>query len=270
MRRTLSIAVLLLALACSVSEARRLKIYSYPNTIAPGQYSYIIFENPNATQVFARTKCDAEKLPSMMKQDVPILRIDQNGKQVFTSLGSYRTLGDSCVAAWIIPMTVSPGEATLYIINDRDVSTPYKITIAPKMDCKLIAVSTGPLKPSERFSLVAEGYVPTDTTDRKIAIEKLRQNFSYDALSKADQFRELNKKLTVSWPTVSTGEYVTIEQGGQHWNIFVEGCGIDRQGTTLDFTCPPDLKSGAASIVLNLRYNGNDIAKSQPLQVTVQ
>src|SRR6476620_8590846 len=86
------IAIILVLFFLSEASARRLKVYSYSKTVAPGQYAYIIFENPNTDLVIARAKCDAEKLLALTRMDVPTLRIDQNGKQIFTTLGSYRSM----------------------------------------------------------------------------------------------------------------------------------------------------------------------------------
>ncbi len=266
--RKILVSVVIVACVFGSASARRLKIFSYSKSIAAGQYAYIIFENPNPEQVVARTKCDADKLMAWAKMDVPILRIDQNGKQIFTTLGSYQTMGDSCVATWIVPTTLSAGDANLFVLNDREASTPYKFTVTPSMQCHLIKAATV-LKPSEEFTLVGEGYVPVDTIDRKITLEKLKVNFAYDKLSKSDQFTELNKKMKINWTMVSTGNVLTISQGASTWMVFVEGCGIDKDGVTLDFTCPSDIKPGKATLTLAIRYNGNDVAKSDPLEVIV-
>jgi hypothetical protein len=138
------------------------------------------------------------------------------------------------------------------------------------MQCRLVKVTSGNLKPSERFTVVAEGYVPVDTLDRQMTLEKLKINFAYDKLSKADQFTELNKKMKIDWTMVTTGNTLTIAQGASSWIIFVEGCGIDKDGVTLDFTAPPDLKPGAATLTLGIRYNNTDVAKSEPMTATVQ
>ena len=267
MRRIL-FSVVIIACLFDAAAARRLKIYSYTKSVAGGQYAYVIFENPNPEQVMARSKCDADKLVAWTKMDVPILRIDQNGKQIFTTLGSYRTMGDSCVATWLVPTTLGPGEANLFIVNDREASTPYKFTVTASMQCHLVRPTTV-IKPSEIFSLAGEGYVPVDTVDRKITLEKLKVNFAYDKLTKAEQFTELNKKMKINWTMVSTGDVLTISQGASTWSVFVEGCGIDKDGVTLDFTCPSDMKPGKATLTLAIRYNGNDVAKSDPLEVIV-
>src|SRR6187549_2218356 len=97
--RTHSIAVLLALLIIPTALfAGRLKVFSYPKQISAGQMAVIIFENPDLEASIDRSSCTAEKLLAWVKQDVPILRIEQKGKQIFTSLGSYKTLGDSAMA----------------------------------------------------------------------------------------------------------------------------------------------------------------------------
>jgi hypothetical protein len=264
------IAILLVTFCLNEATARRLKIYSYSKTVAPGQYAYVIFENPNTDIVIARAKCDAEKLMALTRMDVPTLRIDQNGKQIFTALGSYRSMGDSCVATWLVPTALTAGAATLFVINDREASTPYVFSVDAKMQCRLVKVTTPAIKASELFTVVAEGYVPVDTMDRRNTLEKLRVNFAYDKLSKSEQFIELNKKMKTNWTMVSTGNILTITQGSSTWTVFVEGCGIDKDGVTLDFTAPSDIKPGPATMTLSIRYNNNDVAKSEPMTVVVQ
>src|SRR6188768_457695 len=120
--------------------AGRLKIYSYPKQIAAGQMAVIIFENPDPDASIDRSSCTAEKLMSWIKQDVPILRIEQKGKQIFTSLGSYKSLGDSAMATFMVPPTLIEGDATLFILNDRDASVPYKFLVTPTAEVKLLRV----------------------------------------------------------------------------------------------------------------------------------
>lgn len=268
--RTVIVILLLAVSFVGLSQARRLKVYSYPKEIAAGQMAAIVFENPNPDQVLARTKCSAEKLLSWVKQDVPILRIEQNGKQIYTSLGSYKSIGDSCVASWMVPVTLVAGEATIYLLNDRDASVPYKFTVNAQMQCKLIKTSSGSIKSLEHFSLVGEGFVPPEILETKGPIHELESNLGYSNLSKADQFTALNKRMSVDWAGVATGNFLLIEQAGKQWNIFVEDCGIQKEGVTLDFICPPDLSSGEATFTMNIRYNRVETVKSPPLKVFVQ
>ncbi|HEY6171532.1 MAG TPA: hypothetical protein VIX80_04645, partial [Candidatus Kapabacteria bacterium] len=116
---TRSIAFLLALLIIPTALfAGRLKVFSYPKQIAAGQMAVIIFENPDLEASIDRSSCTAEKLLSWVKQDVPILRIEQKGKQIFTSLGSYKTLGDSAMATFMVPPTLVEGDATLFLLND--------------------------------------------------------------------------------------------------------------------------------------------------------
>ena len=107
--------LLMAIVACTVinSYGARLKIYEYPKQISGGQLGTIVFENPDPTNTTSRAQCTAEKLVAWVKSDLPILRIEQNGKQIFTSLGSYMSLGDSVVAVFMAPVILVPGEATL-------------------------------------------------------------------------------------------------------------------------------------------------------------
>ncbi len=268
--RTVIVTLLLVVLFVGHSQARRLKIYSYPKEITAGQMAAIIFENPTADQVIARTKCSAEKLLAWVKQDVPILRIEQNGKQIYTSLGSYKSVGDSCVASWMVPTTLIAGEATIYILNDRDASVPYKFTVNVQMQCKLVKILSGSVKPLEHFSVIGEGFVPAEILETKGWIHELESNLGYSNLSKADQFTALNKRMSVDWAGVATGNFLLIEQGAKQWNVFVEDCGIQKEGLMLDFICPPDLTPGEATLTMNIRYNRVETVKSPPLKVIVQ
>lgn len=254
----------------TASEAKRLKAYSFPKEIAAGQLGVIIFENPNFDQVIARTKCDAEKLNSWVKQDVPILRIEQKGKQIYTSLGSYQSMGDSCIATFMAPVALEAGDATLYILNDHDVSIPYKFTIAPKMSCKLSRITDAALKPLQKFTVVGEGILPSQQLDTKVPIKALDMNIGYSKLAPADQYKELNKRMAIDWAQIPTGDFLAVDQGDKHWDIFVESCGIAKDGVTLDFICPPDLTTGEATLTLTTRYNNAESAKSAPLKVNVQ
>ncbi len=262
--------VLLVCVLIANADARRLKFYSYPKEIAAGQMGVVIFENPDFDHVISRTKCDAEKLMSWVKQDVPILRIEQKGKQIYTSLGSYQSMGDSAVATFMAPVALEPGEATLYIVNDHDVSVPFKFTVAANMSCKLIRITDGTLKPLQKFTVIGEGFMPSTLLDTKVPIHALEMNIGYSKLPPADQYKELNKRMSIDWAQIPTGDFLAVDQGSKHWDIFVESCGMAKDGMTLDFICPPDLTTGAATLTLTTRYNNAQSAKSAPLQVMVQ
>lgn len=269
MRSILSV-VLVACIVVSSADAKKLKFYSYPKEIAAGQMGVVIFENPNFDQVIARTKCEAEKLIGWVKQDVPILRIEQKGKQIYTSLGSYRSMGDSAVATFMVPVALEAGDATLFIINDHDVSIPFKFTVSPKMSCKLTRITDGTLKPLQKFTVVGDGFLPSQQLDTKIPIHALDMNIGYSKLPPAEQYKELNKRMAIDWAQIPTGDFLAVDQGDKHWDIFVESCGLEKDGMSLDFICPPDLTSGPATLTLTTRYNNAEAAKSAPLQVMVQ
>lgn len=268
--RSIFAFVLITCIAISAVDARRLKLISYPKEMAAGELGVVIFENPDYDKVIARTQCDAEKLLSWVKQDVPILRFEQKGKQIYTSLGSYRSMGDSAIATYMTPVALDPGPATLYVLNDHGASVPYKCTIVPTMSCKLIRITDAALKPLQKFTVVGEGFMPSRQLDTKIPIHALEMNLGYSKLPPADQYTELNKRMSIDWAQIPTGDFLAVDQGDKHWNIFVESCGIAIDGNTLDFICPPDLTPGEATLTLSTRYNGEPAAKSAPLKVTVE
>ena len=137
------ILLALLALILGVSfvteaSAKRLKVYSYPKTISPGQMGFIVFENPDPEKPFTQAKCTAERLIAWVQSEIPILRIEQKGKQVWTSLGSYQTIGDSCIATFMAPVGMEDGPATLFLVNVRDASIPYAFTVNQSYESKLL------------------------------------------------------------------------------------------------------------------------------------
>jgi hypothetical protein len=269
MRSILS-CFLLVMLLVSSSSARRLKAFSYPKEIAAGQMAMIVMENPNFDKVYSRTKCDAEKLIAWVKDEVPILRIEQKGKSIFTSLGSFQQSGDSAIASFMVPVTLEAGPASLFIVNDHDASVPYNFTVVPKMSCKLVKVAGGSIKPLQQFTVVVEGTVGLQMLDTKVPIHALEGNIGYSKLPAADQYAALNKRMSIDWAQIPTADFLAVDQGSKHWDIFVEGCGISKDGLTLDFICPPDLTPGQATLTLSDRYNGTEACKSTPLPVTVQ
>jgi hypothetical protein len=262
--------VAIVACAAINSYAARLKIYEYPKQISGGQLGTIVFENPDPTNMMSRAQCTAEKLIAWVKSDLPILRIEQNGKQIFTSFGSYMSLGDSVVAVFMAPVGLIPGEATLFILNGRDASVPYKFSVPETMQTNLRGVEGNTIKPLEQFTLIGEGFVAMTPLENTKALEDLRQNLNYDALSKAEQQIVLYKRISTDWQRVSTANFLTIEQDGKIWLIFVEECGITRQGVCLKFTAPADLKPGTANLTAWVRYNNNETSRSAPLAVNIQ
>ncbi len=249
--------------------AARLKIYSYPKQIAPGQMAVIIFENPNLEETIDRSSCTAEKLLSWIKQDIPILRIEQKGKQIFTSLGSYKTLGDSAMATFMVPTTLVEGDATLFILNDRDASVPYKFSVTPAAEVKLHRID-GTVKPLEKLRVVGEGFLPSTMVDPTNIITELDLNVGYNKMSKSEQYTLLNRRIQTDWDRVVTGNFLFIEQNGKQWRIFVESCGMAPGGLALEFTAPPDLKPGTANLSMMIRKDKVEYARSAPLTVNVQ
>lgn len=272
MKRYLAVWSALIAITFILSltaNARKLKIYSLPKAIIPGQLGIIIFENPDPDHAITRSKCTAEKLIAWMKSDVPILRIEQNGKQVWTSLGSYQSVGDSCIATFMAPAIFQPGKATVYIVNGTDPSIPYPLTIAPKPEAKLIKVGGGTLKPLANFQVIGDGFVPEGFVDEKQAREELEQNIGLSKLSPAEQWTAVNHRIMKDWDKLSGGNFLYIEQGGKNWRCFVENCGITLDGMSLEFTAPPDLAPGPASLTLGIRMNGSEVLRTAPITANV-
>lgn len=250
-------------------NAARLKIYSYPKNIAPGQMAVIVFENPNLDETIDRSSCTAEKLLTWVKQDVPILRIEQKGKQIYTSLGSYKTLGDSAMATFMVPVNLSEGEASLFILNDRAVSVPYTFTVMPKAEVKLYRVE-GTLTPLGTFKIVGEGFLPSTMVDPTNVVTELDMNVGYNKMSKAEQYTALNKRIQTDWDRVATGNFLYINQNGKEWRIFVENCGMAPGGLVLEFVLPPDVKPGTANFTMMIRKDKVEYGRSEPLTVTIQ
>lgn len=252
------------------ASARRLKVYSFPKHIAAGQLATIIFENPDPEHPISRNKCTAEKLIAWVKSDVPILRIEQHGKQVFTSLGSYLSQGDSVIATYMVPVTMEPGDAKLYLLNDRDASVPYEFDVEKDMQCKLTGISAGYISALGKITVIGEGFVPAEVMDPNNAIRELQANVGYDKMSLGDQWIALHRRIANDWGRVAMGDFLQLEQSGRKWELFVEGCGLLKDGLTLDFIAPPDIKPGAATLTMVLRKDKAIAATSAPLNVTVQ
>jgi hypothetical protein len=266
--RFLPIVIIIVVASCSF--AARLKIYQYPKQISGGQLGTIVFENPDPTFTLSRNQCTAEKYIAWVKSDLPILRIEQNGKQIFTSLGSYMTMGDSVMAVFMAPVILVPGDASLFILNGRDASVPYKFTVPATMQTNLIGVEHGSIKPLESFRIIGDGFVAMTPLDNAKALEDLRQNLNYDAMTKSEQQMLLNKRISTDWLRVATSNFLTIEQNGKSWLVYVEECGLTRQGTCLTFTAPGELKPGTANLTAWVRYNNAEASRSAPIAVNVQ
>jgi hypothetical protein len=261
---------LLVTFAYSSSQARRLKVYSFPKQIAAGQLATIIFENPEPDHPFSRTKCTADKLLAWVKSDVPILRIEQKGKQVFTSLGSYMTEGDSVIATFMVPEKFEAGDATLFLLNDRDASVPYAFTITAAMQCTVSKIEAAYIASLGKITVIGEGFLPATIVDPTPAIKELQDNVGYDKMSLGDQWTTLHRRIANDWARIATGDFLELEQNGKKWELFVENCGLLKDGLTLEFIAPPDLKPGQATIAISLRKEHVAAATSAPLTVTVQ
>jgi hypothetical protein len=257
-------------LITSSGYARRLKVYSFPKQIAAGQLATIIFENPEPDHPISRNKCTAEKLIAWIKSDVPILRIEQKNKQVFTSLGSYLSEGDTVIATFMVPVNFEPGDASLFLLNDRDASVPYPFTITPAMQCKIIKIAAGFISPLGKITVVGEGFVPAQILDATNAIKELEMNVGYDKMSLPEQWNTLHRRISSDWARVPMGDFLELEQGERKWELFVESCGLIKEGLTLDFIAPPDVKPGPATLTMVLRKDKATASTSAPLSVTVQ
>lgn len=272
MKRYVMVWSILIAITLMLSltaSARKLKVYSLPKSIVPGQLGIIVFENPDPEHPFSRSKCTAEKLIAWMKSDVPILRIEQNGKQVWTSLGSYESVGDSCIATFMAPLIFTPGHATVYIVNGTEPSIPYSLTIAPKPEAKLRNVEGGSIHPLATFVVVGDGFVPELSVDEKAARAELEQNIGLSKLSPAEQWTAVNHRIMKDWDKLPEGNFLYIEQGGKSWRCFVEECGITVDGMTLSFVAPPDIQPGPATLTLGIRMNGAEVARTAPITAMV-
>jgi hypothetical protein len=267
-------ALLILTFVISTNaDARKLKVYGLPKAVAPGQLGIIVFQNPDPEHPKSQTKCTADKLIAWTKSDIPILRIEQNGKQVWLSLGSYQTVGDSCIATFMAPMTFAEGPATLFIVNGSDPSTPYPITITKKVDSHISNVDGGMIKPLGRFSVMGDGFAPEGFVDEKKAREELEGNVGLSKLSPAQQWTAVNHRIMKDWDKLSGGNFLYLEQSGKTWRCFVENCGITMVGNTpsmlLEFTAPPDITPGPITLSLGIRMNGAEVEKTAPITAAV-
>ncbi len=229
----------------------------------------IIFDNPSPEAPFSRSKCVAERLISWVKSDVPILRIEQNGKQVWTSLGSYQSIGDSCIATFMAPVTLEAGKVTLYLVNGHDNTVPYEFVCVKDIKLQLKGIVGGSIAPLGLFALIGEGFLPTPIIDKKNAIDELEHNVGYDKLSKEEQWTTLNRRIASDWGRQSEGNFLHIEQNGKKWDIFVEECGLSRDGMTMIFIAPPDIVAGPAKMRLTLRLDKKEVSQTD-LDVTVR
>src|SRR5581483_10444198 len=268
-----SVLLLITFVLTQVALARKLKVYHLPESIVPGQLGIIVFENPDVEHAVTRSNCTADKLISWVKSDVPILRIEQNGKQVWTSLGSYQSVGDSCIATFMAPTTFQAGRATVFLVNGSDPSIPYYMTIGAKPEAKLAGVEGGTIKPLTKFRVLGDGFVPEGFVDEKKARAELEENLGLSKLPPAEQWTDLNHRIMKDWDKLSGGNFLYLEQNGKTWRGLVEGCGIEMWNGSprmlLEFTAPPDIQAGPISISLGIRMNSSEVMRTTPITATV-
>jgi hypothetical protein len=270
MRTIAAIVAIVLLLQPLEGVARKLKIYRLPKTIAPGQMGILIFENPDVEHPQAIANCNSEKLIGWVKSEIPILRFEQNGKQVWVQFGSYSSVGDSCIGSFLAPLGLEVGNASLFLVNQHDASVPSAISIISQFEPKLNGIVGSSIQSLKQFSIYGEGFVHVTPVAPKPVIEELDHNVGYSKMSPADQWTIFNRRITTEWDRLPEGDFLFVEQGEKKWRLYVEGCGINNQGLTLDFTAPPDIKPGTASITLAIRENGKEVGRTAPLSVTVQ
>jgi hypothetical protein len=273
MKRHLTVWAVILLVTVGLIEtahARRLKVYRLPKQIAPGQLGIIVFENPTPDQPKSQSLCTAPKLIGWTKSEVPILRIEQNGKQVWMSLDSYRSIGDSCFATFMAPVSLVPGPATVFIVNGSDPSIPYPLHVEAKLAMEVSGIDGSSISALGTIRIVGDGFVPEIYTEKKKVSDELEANIGLSKLLKAQQWSALNHRIMKDWDKLPEGDYLMVEQGGTSWRAFAEECGIEAKGMTLDFIAPPDLTAGAAKLTLVVILNGAEAARSTPLMVTVQ
>ena len=251
------------------AQARRVKVYTVPKKIAPGKLGIIIFENPISGDVKSISKCTAEKLIAWVKSDIPILRIEQKGKQVWTSLGSYQSHGDTAIASFMAPLSLDPGPATLFVVNEHDPSVPIPFAVVSEIESTLTGIEGTGITPLAQFRVIGDGFVPATLLDTKNAKEELEGNVGLSKMPKAEQWTVLNHRIVNDWDRVPLGDFLFIEQGGKTWQTFVDQCSLSGTHLALDFTAPPDLAKGPAKIELHLRMNGKLVEKTPPITVTV-
>jgi hypothetical protein len=262
--------LILMQVAPETAGARKLKVYSLPKEIAPGEMGIVIFENPDPTQPKSQSNCVGEKLVGWVKSDIPILRIEQNGKQVWMPLISYQTVGDSSIATFMAPTSLEAGHAQLFLINDHDFSVPYGFTVTKELKTRLIGTTpASELKPFGKIHVLADGLVPEGSINPKKSIDELEMNIGYSKLSKADQWNALNRRVLKDWDNFPRGNFLMLEQGGKKWKMYADGCGVDLKGMTVDYTLPPDIAPGPATISITQRLGGANVLQTPQVQINI-
>ncbi|HET6512807.1 MAG TPA: hypothetical protein VFH43_11485, partial [Candidatus Kapabacteria bacterium] len=157
-----------------------------------------------------------------------------------------------------------------FLVNVRDASIPYAFTVNQSYESKLLRLQGLAINPLSQFKVIGEGFMPTQILDQTAAIKELEHNVGYSKLEKADQYTRLLKRISNDWARVDQANYLIIKQGTHEWTIFVEQCSITPRGMALDFTSPPDLKPGNATLIMALKNGGKEVARTVPLEVQVQ
>ena len=260
----------LMQVSPQLAKARKLKVYTLPKQIAAGEMGILLFENPDPSQTKSQSKCTGEKLTGWVKSDIPILRIEQNGKQVWMPLISYQTMGDSAIATFMAPTSLVPGAAQLFLINDHDFSVPYAFTVTKDLQTRLIGTEpNSEYKPAGHIHVLADGAVPEGFIDTKKAIDELEVNIGYSKLSKAQQWEALNHRVIKDWDNIPRGNFLVVKQGDKKWKLYSDGCGVSKNGMVLDYMLPPDLISGQALIALYERLGGMDIMETSYIPINI-
>ena len=268
--RSLLLATFILLGLVGPASARKLKVYSVPRAAVPGQMAILIIENPAPDQQRSVTSCIAPKYVGWTKSELPILRIEQNGKQVWTSIGSYISIGDSCIATFMMPVTLVPGTATLYLVNGSDPSIPYPLHVEAKATVALRAVEPSTLTGLANFTAIGDGFAPEPFNDQKKLADELEANIGLSKLSKAEQYTALSLRIGKEWDKLPVGDYLLLEQGGKSWRVFPNECGLSARGMELHFTLPPDLAKGTATATIVAKLNGSEAGRSAATTITVQ
>ncbi len=252
------------------AHARRIKIYRLPKEVVAGQLGLIIFENPSPELVRSQSKCTVEKLLGWSKSDMPILRFEQNGKQVWMPLCSYQTIGDSCIATFVAPSTLVAGSVTVFLINGSDPSVPSQLKVGTKLQSELNGIVGASVAPLGVVRVIGDGFVPEVFSDHKKLKDELEGNIALSKMSNADQWGALNHRIMKDWDKLPVGDYLLVEQAGKSWRCFVDECGVEAKGMTLSFVAPPDLQPGTATLKVVCMLGGTEAARSQAVTVSVQ
>ena len=131
-------------------------------------------------------------------------------------------------------------------------------------------IASPEVKPLGTLRVIGDGFVPEGSIDVPRAITELEANMGYSKLSKAEQWTALNHRIMKDWDKILRGNFLLISQNAKKWRLYADGCGVDLRGLTLDYTLPPDLVAGQATIAIFIRSGGMEILQTtwDGLQVT--